>query len=228
MRVVVTGANRGIGLGLVRVYLGRGDEVHAAARRPESASELQALLGEAAGLLSLHPLDVTDEEACRELARSLEGQPVHLLFNNAGVGGWRDGLDALDMAETLRVLDTNTLGPLRVTRALRQNLAAGPGKVVNVSSTMGSIGDNRSGGSYAYRMSKAALNMASKNLALELAAQGIVVVTVNPGWVRTDMGGPAAPTPVAESAENLARLADRLTPADTGKFLHARGHDLPW
>jgi NAD(P)-dependent dehydrogenase (short-subunit alcohol dehydrogenase family) len=128
----------------------------------------------------------------------------------------------------LAVYDTNALGPLRVARALRPALAAARGKIVSVTSLMGSIADNTSGGAYAYRMAKAALNMASKNLALELRDEGITSVVVNPGWVQTDMGGPSAPLPVGESAARIAHLADGLDLGATGKFFDAKGGELPW
>jgi NAD(P)-dependent dehydrogenase (short-subunit alcohol dehydrogenase family) len=206
----------------------RGDEVHATARAPAEAAALASLAARHGGRVRVHRLDLTQDESCRALAAALEGAPVERLFNNAGVGGRWTSLDDLDLEEAARAYDVNALGALRVVRALRANLRAGGARVVNVSSTMGSIGDNRSGRSYSYRMSKAALNMATKNLALELEPEGIVVVSVNPGWVKTDMGGPQAPTPVEEAAGDLVRLADGLGGADNGKFLHAKGHELPW
>jgi NAD(P)-dependent dehydrogenase (short-subunit alcohol dehydrogenase family) len=113
-------------------------------------------------------------------------------------------------------------------RALRPNLRAARGKVVHITSLMGSMADNASGRAYAYRMSKAALNMASVNLALELKDEGVLSVVVNPGWVKTDMGGPEAPTSVEESAGQIVALSDRLERKDTGKFFHAKGDELPW
>jgi NAD(P)-dependent dehydrogenase (short-subunit alcohol dehydrogenase family) len=228
MRVVITGANRGIGLGLVKAFLGRGDDVHAAARRPEQASALNELAAGAGGKLRVHQLDVVEDAAAERLGEELRDLPVHLLINNAGVGSSYTGLANLDLEEALEQFNVNALGPLRVTRALLDNVAAARGKIVNVSSTMGSIGDNTSGRAYPYRMSKVALNMATKNMALELGKHGVTVVVINPGWVQTDMGGISAPTPVSDAVANIVTLIDRLRPEDTGKFLHAEGRELPW
>jgi NAD(P)-dependent dehydrogenase (short-subunit alcohol dehydrogenase family) len=230
MRVVVTGANRGIGLALATSYGERGEEVHATARKPDEAHalrELAARLG-GPGHVQIHQLDVTDDAQARRLGDELARQPVDLLINNAGVSSSYQSLPTLDFKEILEAFNVNALGALRVARALLPQLRAANGKIINVSSTMGSIGDNSSGRAYGYRMSKAALNMATKNLALELARTGVITITINPGWVQTDMGGSSAPVPVQKSAANIIALADRLTPADNGKFLHAEDRELPW
>jgi NAD(P)-dependent dehydrogenase (short-subunit alcohol dehydrogenase family) len=227
MNVVVTGASRGIGLGLARALAKRGDEVHAGVRTPGSAAALAAL-AEAYPRVRVHELDVRREDQARRLAAAIGSAGVDLLINNAGVGAGYAGLAGVSADEALACFDTNALGPLRVTRALLENLRAARGKIVNVSSTMGSLADNTSGRAYAYRMSKAALNMATKNMALELAPFGITVVCINPGWVKTDMGGPNAPTEIEESVAHIVKLADALGPDQTGKFLHAKGHELPW
>jgi NAD(P)-dependent dehydrogenase (short-subunit alcohol dehydrogenase family) len=230
MRVVITGANRGIGLALAVGYGERGAEVHATARKPADAHALQDLAARLGGPghVQIHELDVTDGAQARRLGDDLANHPVDLLINNAGVSSSYQNLPSLDFDEILDSFNVNAVGALRVTRALLPQLRAGHGKIVNVSSTMGSIGDNSSGRAYGYRMSKAALNMATKNLALELGRTGIITVTINPGWVQTDMGGSSAPVPVQTSAANIMALADRLTPADNGKFLHAEDRELPW
>jgi len=128
----------------------------------------------------------------------------------------------------MRVFDTNAVGAMRVTLALLKRVPKRTGKLVHITSQMGSIDDNSSGGSYAYRMSKAALNMASKSLSVDLAGRGIISVVVHPGWVATDMGGRSAPTTPEKSAENIVALTERLTMEDTGKFFHADGRILPW
>jgi NAD(P)-dependent dehydrogenase (short-subunit alcohol dehydrogenase family) len=228
MQIVVTGASRGIGLELVRQYLGRGDAVVAACRSPDGATALHALGREYGDRLRVLACDVGDDDSVADFAAALEGTAVDLLINNAGVGDWA-GLDAVNTADALRVYNVNALGPLRVTRALRPNLRAGIGrKVAHVTSGMGSIGDNSSGGAYAYRMSKAALNMASKSLAIDLADDGIVSVVINPGWVQTDMGGAGAPLTVQDSAEGMMARFDELTPAHTGAFLNWRGGEYAW
>jgi len=228
MRVVVTGASRGLGLGLAQALARRGDEVHATARNPSDAANLQALAQASKGRVHIHQLDVRRDDHARGLRATLGSASVDLLINNAGVGGSYAGLSGINIEEALACFDTNALGALRVTRALVDNLRVTRGKVVNVSSTMGSVADNTSGRAYAYRMSKAALNMATKNMALELGPYGITVVCINPGWVKTDMGGPNAPTEIEESVANIVRLADSLGPDQNGRFLHAQGHELPW
>jgi NAD(P)-dependent dehydrogenase (short-subunit alcohol dehydrogenase family) len=228
MQIVVTGASRGIGLELVRQYLGRGDAVVAACRSPDGATALHALGREYGDRLRVLACDVGDDDSVAAFAAALEGTAVDLLINNAGVGDWA-GLDAVNTADALRVYNVNALGPLRVTRALRPHLRAGIGrKVAHVTSGMGSIGDNSSGGAYAYRMSKAALNMASKSLAIDLADDGIVSVVINPGWVQTDMGGAGAPLTVQDSAEGMMARFDELTLAHTGAFLNWRGGEYAW
>lgn len=229
MQILVTGAGRGIGLELARAYGGRGDSVVATARDPEKADALRALAADAHGKVRVERLDVTSDESCLALARALGDSKIDLLLNNAGIGGRYVGLAEVDMKEALRVYDTNALGPVRVTRALLPNLRRARGKIASITSLMGSIDDNRSGNAYAYRMSKAALNMASKNFALEFAGAGIVSVVVNPGWVKTDMGGPSAPLAAADAAAKIVALLDRVGPADTGMFFNGPdGRELPW
>ncbi len=228
MRIVVTGTNRGIGLEFVRQFLSRGDQVEATARDPQHATELKALQGTAGERLRIHRVDVADDASVKGFADALEPGSVDLLVNNAGIGVW-SGLDDLDFEEAKRLFDVNALGPLRMTRALLPRLRLGQGKrVVHLTSQMGSIADNSSGGSYAYRMSKAALNMAAKSLAIDLAPDRIISVVVHPGWVQTEMGGEGAVTAPSEAVAAMIQVIDRLEPADSGKFLHANGSRLPW
>jgi len=231
MRIVVTGASRGIGLELVRQLAGRGDTVEACARRPADAGALTALAGDR---VTLHSLDVRDPVSVHSLARSLRDAPIDIVFNVAGVyGGPRQSLgqmaEDLALDEVTSVLDINATGPLRIAVALLPHVRRGATKkLVHVTSEMGSIGDNTSGGYYAYRMSKAALNIMSRSLAVDLRGEGIVSVVINPGWVQTDMGGPGAPTPVADSVRGILREVDRATLADSGEFLNWNGERLPW
>jgi NAD(P)-dependent dehydrogenase (short-subunit alcohol dehydrogenase family) len=228
MRIVITGANRGIGLELVRQYLSRGESVEATARSPRKASELQALQAQGGERLRIHPCEVTDPASVAHLAEALAPGGVDLLINNAGVGGGRGPLEQLDLGQVVRIYEVNAVGPLRVTAALLPLLRKARGRVVHVTSRMGSIADNTSGDAYGYRMSKAALNMACKSMALDLAADGIATLVVNPGWVQTDMGGPQAPTKVEESAANLIRLIDTLGPERSGRFFNHTGEEIPW
>jgi NAD(P)-dependent dehydrogenase (short-subunit alcohol dehydrogenase family) len=224
MRILVTGANRGIGLALVEHYLAGGHDVHATARDLAAASTLQSLRDRYGTKLALHPLDVRDEASCRALRDALLGAPIDLLVNNAGIG--RDAPD--EPAEILAVVDTNAVGPLRVVVALRELVRAAKGKIIFVTSLLGSIGNNTSGEAYAYRMSKAALNMAARNVAHEERLHGVVVALVHPGWVRTEMGGPDAPLRAEESAAAIAAIAATVTLEKAGRFFNVDGTELPW
>jgi len=228
--VLVTGANRGLGLEFVRQYAADGWTVFAACRDPEAARDLARMAGGSGGKIRVLPLDVTDTASVRAAAQSLAGEAIDVLVNNAGIGspkGQRIG--NLDYAAWARVLDANTLGPMRVVEAFLEHVAAGADrKVITLTSAMGSISDNASGGSYAYRSSKAAVNIVVKSLSIDLAPRGITCVVVHPGWVRTDMGGPGGKLDPSESVAALRRLIAGLKPADTGKFFNYDGKPYPW
>ncbi len=228
-RVLVTGANRGLGLEFVRQYAAAGWEVIATCRDVDAASEL-ALAAAPPAAIRVHALDVRDASMVDALAGSIGDAPLDLLVNNAGVyGRKRLPLEAVEVEEWIDVLHTNTIAPLLVTRALLRNLEAARGAVVAMlSSKVGSIADNTSGGNYAYRTSKAALNQVVKNLALELAPSGIRVVALHPGWVMTDMGGPGALIDVGESVAGMRAVIDGVEAEDSGRFLGYRGESIPW
>jgi NAD(P)-dependent dehydrogenase (short-subunit alcohol dehydrogenase family) len=231
-RYLLTGANRGLGLGLTRLWLEAGHEVIALAREPESSEGLRELASRHGERLLWRACDVADDssvEAAREAVAAHCGA-LDLLLNNAGVYGPKgDSLDSLDFEQVRRVFEVNTLGALRVTRAFRPLLARGRRpRALLMSSLMGSIADNGSGSSWAYRMSKAALNMAGRNLAHELSAEGIVTAVLHPGWVRTDMGGAGAPLGVEEAVAEMAATMERLGPEQDGCFLDRQGAPLPW
>lgn len=217
--ILVTGANRGIGLELCRQLSARGEVVIAACRR--SSAELAEL-----GLRVIEGLDVTDEASVGSLAAALEGQALDWLINNAGILTF-ESLGRLDFDAIRRQFEVNALGPLRVTAALLSNLSRGS-KVAMITSRMGSVSDNTSGGSYGYRMSKAALNMASSSLARDLSPKGIAVAILHPGWVRTDMTGHNGLCDPPESASGLIARIDELTHESSGGFWHANGERLPW
>ena len=231
MRTLVTGANRGIGLELVRQLAERGDEVEACARNPRDARELRELEGPR---VRLHALDVTKPASVRALADSLRDATLDMVFNVAGVNGsprksLRQMAEDLELTGLAETYDVNAIGPLRVAVALLPQLQRSQvKKIVHITSGMGSIGDNTSGGSYSYRMSKAALNMMSRSLAVDLKPEGIISVVINPGWVQTDMGGKTAPTPVADSVRGILREVDKATLADSGEFLNWKGNRYPW
>lgn len=216
---LVTGANRGIGLELCRQLAERGNRVIAVCRK--AGPELERL-----GVQVEQGVDVADASSIEALARRLQGTSLDLLINNAGVLD-HVGLDHLDFAAIQRQFEVNALGPLRVTSALLPLLSKGS-KIAIVSSRMGSIGDNTSGSSYGYRMSKAAVNAAGRSLARDLALRGIAVVILHPGFVRTRMTGQNGMVDPPEAARGLLARIDELTLETTGRFLHANGEELPW
>jgi len=223
--VLITGANRGIGLAFVGAYAADGWHVHAACRAPEQARELNAVEGE----VQVHGLDVTDEHSVAELARDLEDISLDVLINNAGVGGG-DGrsFGDLDYAMFAHVLDVNVFGPLRMAEAFTPHLERDRGGVLaNVTSGLGSIRNN-TGGMIKYRTSKTALNQAMVTVAHELIDRGIVTILVHPGWVRTRMGGDHANLAPEESVEGMRQVIARARPADNGRFFRYDGSDLPW
>jgi NAD(P)-dependent dehydrogenase (short-subunit alcohol dehydrogenase family) len=204
--------------------------VYAACRAPNDAKELQKIAAASGGRVHLLALDVADTTSVRSAAGAIGGEPIDVLVNNAGVGGPpNERVGRIDYAAWERVLDINTLGPMRVTEAFVDNVAKSrERKIVTITSGMGSIADNTSGGSYAYRTSKAAVNMVVKSLSLDLAPRGIICIVMNPGWVRTDMGGPRGTLAPAESVKAMREVIAGLKPEDTGKFLNYNGKPYPW
>ena len=227
---LITGANRGLGLEFARRYLNDGWQVYATCRDPEAASELRHLSDARGDRLEILALDVTDLASIKAAAAELDGQAIDLLLNNAGVGGARgQTIGNIDYDAWAKVLDVNTMGPLRVSEAFVDHLARSECKlIVTLTSGMGSIADNTSGGAMSYRSSKAAVNMVMRSLAINLAPRGISCVVVNPGWVQTAMGGPHATTTPAESVARLRRLIDNLGPTDSGKFFNHDGREYAW
>ncbi len=224
--VLITGANRGLGLEFARQYATDGWTVYATARKPEEAAELAACGPD----LSIHALDLKDSGSIRRLAADLAGKPLDLVIANAGVIGSREML-ATEVDEALfhETFQVNTIAPLELAGALLPNLRLGQlKKLVCISSRLGSIGYNATGGQYPYRASKAALNMIWKCLAVDYAKEGIIAAAISPGWVRTDMGGDGAPLDPETSVTNMRRVIDRLTPAENGKFFEHMGDELPW
>ena len=196
-----TGANRGLGLEFTRQYLADGWHVFATCRDPASAKELQRLAEEAHGKLAIAAMDVTNAQTVRAAAAEVGDVGIDLLLNCAGITGMSgQKVGKVNYESWARVLDVNTMGPLRVIEAFVANVARSERKlIVTTTSGMGSLSDNTSGGSIAYRSSKAAVNMVTRSAAIDLAPQGITCVVVNPGWVKTDMGGPNATLTAQES-----------------------------
>jgi NAD(P)-dependent dehydrogenase (short-subunit alcohol dehydrogenase family) len=233
--VLVTGANRGIGLELARQYATRGWKVIATARKPAEATELTALSAKSEGRVSIETLDVTDLAAIDALAAKYQGQPVDVLFNNAGItGGGNNQLFGKKMEWPLYelVLRTNVIGPLKMAEAfLPHILASQQKKISNVSSSQGSIGSMNNGMLYFYRPSKAALNMEMRNLAIQLKSKGVAVALIDPGPVDTDMMSMLPKRmlrPVETAGSDLIRITDQLSVANTGTFWTFDGSVLPW
>ena len=224
-RVLITGANRGLGLEFARQYGAAGDRVFATCRRPEASPDLKALDGE----VSVHGLNVTDLGAVETLAGELEGEAIDILVNNAGILTPGQRMGTIDYAAWEEELRVNTIGPMAVAKAFLPHLERGEGRrMAFISSTMGSIGENTSGGYYLYRSSKAALNAAVRSLAIDLATRGVIVLLFHPGWVRTDMGGPGAAIDAEVSVRGLRRLIEAAGPEDSGRFMTYAGKHVPW
>ena len=227
--VLITGANRGIGYEFARSFADDGWQVHACCRNPDRAGQLKELIAGTVGAVSLHKLDVTDGLKVASLARELADEPIDVLLNNAGLYGPRTGFGETDYSEWLPVIAANVLAPMRMAERFVEHLAQGDRKqIVNISSRLGSMGANSSGGAYIYRSSKAALNAVVKSLSIDLAPRGITVVAFHPGWVKTDMGGDSAEITPAESVKGMRNVIDGLSSADNGKFFNYDGEIVPW
>lgn len=218
--VLITGASRGIGGEFATQFAADGWRVIAACRDP----------GQYRGDGEAHALDVTDATSVAALGQAMAGETIDLLINNAGIYGPRDlPFDALDYDAWAQVLRTNLMGPMRVAAALAGPVMASQRKkMAFISSKVGSIADNSSGGSYIYRSSKTALNMAVKSLSLDLSGKGVVCLMLHPGWVQTDMGGASALIDAATSVAGMRAVIDRATAADSGRFFNYDGTELPW
>ncbi|MEO1404972.1 MAG: SDR family oxidoreductase [Pseudomonadota bacterium] len=225
--VVITGANRGIGLELTRQFAANGWRVLAGCRAPDQASDLRRLAE--THDVQVQTLDVANAGDVGAFRDKLGDQTIDVLINNAGVfGGDRQSQDDMDYDAWLDAFDVNTLAPFRLAMALKPNLArSGRPRIVTISSQMGAL-SRESKGSFAYRSSKAAVNKVMQVLALELESEGIVACPVHPGWVRTDMGGAAADLSALESAAGLADLVANLTMEQSGKFWTWEGEELDW
>ena len=226
--VLITGANRGLGLEFARQYAGAGWRVLACCRDPLGASALAALAADSGGKVSLHALDVGDLDRIAQLAAELEGQAIDVLINNAGFYP-QGAFGSIDYGSWQRAFAINTMAPMRIAECFVEHVAASRlRKFVTLSSKMGSIADNTSGGSTLYRTSKAALNMVMKNLSIELQPRGIATLTLHPGWVHTDMGGANAPLAPEPSVAGMRAAIDSLSLATTGRFVAYDGQALAW
>jgi len=231
--VLVSGASRGLGLEFVRQYAADGWSVIATCRDPDKADALAAVKGR----IRIERMDSEDEASIAALAARLDGTTIDHLISNAGISSPRppagqphpQSFALTNSEDWLRMLRINLLGPFHLIRAFLPHVAAGQRKVIaTVSSRLGSIALNKEGGMYAYRTSKAAVNMMTKSLAADHKATGIAFIVLHPGWVRTDMGGTLAPLAPEHSVANMRQVLDRVTAADSGHFFNHTGEELPW
>ncbi len=229
MQALVSGANRGLGFEMTRQLLARGDRVVAACRQPGKALALTRLAGEHPGRLHVLPLDLADPRTIAELAREIGALDldIELVVNNAGVLVEHERFGSIEPKSLRDSFAVNAEGAFLLTQALNPHLADGA-KIVNLSSGLGSIASTRSLYSPSYAMSKAALNMATRLLSIALADRGIVVVSMSPGWVRTDMGGAGATLTPEASIASMLRVIDHLKRPDSGRFLSQNGETIPW
>src|ERR1700730_15227156 len=229
--ILITGANRGLGFEFASQYLADGWRVFAACRNPGAASKLRCLAQDTRGMLNVVAMDVTDAESVRNVATQLKDVTIAVLITSAGsaavAGAPGQKTGNVDYQSWAHVLDVNTMGPLRVLESFSDHIARSERKlVITITSGMGSLADNTSGGSIAYRSSKAAVNMVMRSAAIDLAPRGITCVLVNPGWVRTDMGGLKAPLSPQESVTAMRRLIDTFGQNQSGN--NYDGREYPW
>jgi NAD(P)-dependent dehydrogenase (short-subunit alcohol dehydrogenase family) len=231
--VLITGANRGLGLGLARTYLDDGWNVIAVVR--QSSQRLESIETDR---LETRYCDLVDDDDLAALAHSLADRTIDVLINNAGRMAQApesarehgiQGFGYFDRTLWREVLDINLFTPMALSELLIDAVARAPrGRIVTLSSMLGSQALNDSGGLYAYRASKAGVNAITKSMAVDLAGRGVIAIALHPGWVRTDMGGPDAPLDVARAVRGMKAVIDGLGPEDTGKFLGWDGSELPW
>lgn len=235
--ILITGANRGLGFGLLKRYVDDGWRVYGCCRNPENAAQLNAIADASGGTLTVHRVDVEDDESIAALKAGLEGQTLDLLLIVAGYYGKAimtepGGLQKFgesDYDDWAKILNINVMGPMKMAEALVDNVAASDKKqIVTLSSAIGSIGGNTIGNMYAYRSSKAGVNAVMKSMSIDLKGRGITALSLHPGWVRTDMGGPSADLDPQTSVDGMKKVLDGLTLADAGRFLDYTGDELPW
>ncbi len=224
--VFITGANRGLGLEFCRQYLAAGWRVIATCREPRLAEKLDSLSGD----INVLQLDVTDFKEVEKTAKTLGSEKIDVLINNAGIYGSRETeFGETDFDDWVDVFRVNTQAPLKIVESFVGLVASSEKKViVSISSLLGSVMANDSGGQYVYRSSKAALNALNKCLAIDLAGKDIIAIVVSPGWVRTDMGGANAHLDPVDSVSGIRKLIDRLTLGDSGRFFNHDGKSLDW
>ena len=229
MNVLITGASRGIGLEMVRYGIEQSWRIFACCRHPQQAETLLSLAKLANGRVSVHVADMYELATIQALSYELRNEAIDLLINNAGIyGSDKNKFGHVDVQSWINTFQVNSIAPLKVSEALIEQLRMGKRRVIAcLSSKMGSMADNGSGGSYIYRSSKAALNAVVKSMAVDLKAEGITCVALHPGWVKTDMGGPNAEIGTRESVTRMFDILLSLSPADSGRFIDIDGTDIP-
>ena len=223
---MITGANRGLGLEFVRQYADNNWKVIATCRDPESAKDLYDIQGDK----EILPLDVTDFEAIEQTSELLRSEKIDVLLNNAGVyDSDKNGLGKTNFDDWTKMLRINTIAPLKIVESFISQVVSSKRKViVSISSLLGSLSANDTGGQYAYRSSKSALNSVNKSLSIDLARKGIISIVISPGWARTDMGGPNAAVDPIDSVSGIRRVINNLKPEDSGKFFNYDGSNIDW
>lgn len=228
---LITGSNRGIGFEFARQYAQSGWNVIACCRQPENASNLRQLANSFPDLVTIYPLDVADHNQIKNLSNNLRNTSIDLLINNAGIYPPSDdgGFGKIDYEAWHKAFQINAMAPLRMAEAFLAQISNSQLKIIAIiTSKMGSIDDNKRGGSYIYRSSKAAVNMVGKSLSVDLKLQGITTVILHPGWVKTDMGGPDALISPEQSVLGMQRILSNLKLSDSGKFFAYDGKIIPW
>jgi len=228
---LITGTNRGIGLEFARQYAMDGWRVFACCRNPATADALNRLAMQYPDRVSIHPLDVANHQQIEQLSQALSSQSIDLLINNAGVypPDHGDAFGKTDYAAWAYAFEVNTMAPLKMAEAFIQQISKSHLKtIITITSKMGSIADNRGGGSYIYRSSKSAVNIVIKSLSIDLKPSQITAVLLHPGWVRTDMGGPNGLISTEQSVTGMRRVISQLRFEDSGKFYAFDGQIVPW
>ena len=230
MTILITGANRGIGLEMVKYSVDQGWRIFACCRNPHNADSLFNIAKLSNGQISVHIADMQELSTLQALSYELRNEPIDMLINNAGIyGSDKNKFGSVDVDSWLQTFQVNSIAPLKMVEAFSEQLFMGKQKLVAcMSSKMGSMADNGYGNSYIYRSSKAALNAVVKSLSIDLKQQGIICVALHPGWVKTDMGGPNAEITTRECVEQLFNHLSLLTIEDSGRFIDIDGSDIPW
>jgi NAD(P)-dependent dehydrogenase (short-subunit alcohol dehydrogenase family) len=227
--VLITGANRGLGLGFVKSFLAKNVNVICTTRNIPGSKELLECKKKHPKNLEILELDLLGENSENTLSDLLSDKPIDIFINNAGVGNSNQRFGVVLSQPWVEVLKVNLIAPLTVTQAIIENIKKGSDKKIYfLSSQLGSIQDNTSGGMYIYRSSKTALNQVVKSLSVDLKPMGITVISLHPGWVKTDMGGPNAPVSIDESIKGMMKVIDTTDIRNTGTFLNFDGQGLPW